>query len=664
MPAWRVFELTKRGSSSVQEPLWTPSPERVASSQLTHFMRRVSKRRRVTLSDYDALHAFSISERAAFWEAFWRFADIRASNRVSQILGPSDAMPGADWYVGAELNYAENMLFRAEDGPAIIAHAEGQERRVVTWPDLRVQVARTANALRAAGVEKGDRVAGFVANCPEAIIGLLASASIGAIWCSCSPDFGVRGVLDRFGQIEPKVLFAVDGYRYGGKEIDCLDKIAETVAELPTLQQTVIIPYLEQNPKTDKCQFVTIKDFQKDQPDEIDFEQVEFAHPLYILFSSGTTGVPKAIVHSTGGVLLQHAKELRLQSDVGPGDRLYFFTTCGWMMWNWLASGLVAGATLVLYDGSPFHPDGMAQFRIAADEGVTHFGAGAKFYDAIRKGGLRPRDEVDLSSLRTMLSTGSPLVAETFDYLYDAVQPDMHLASISGGTDIVSCFVLGNPNGPVWAGEIQAPGLGMAVEVWDEKGRSVIGQKGELVCTRAFPAMPVAFWNDPDGARYHKAYFDRFPGVWNHGDYAERTVNGGFIIHGRSDAVLNPGGVRIGTAEIYRQVETIDEVVEAVCVGQDWDDDVRVVLFVRLADGSSLTDEVIDKVRVTIRTNCSPRHVPAKVIAVDDIPRTRSGKIAEIAVRDVIHDRPVENTEALANPESLDLYRGLVDLTT
>ncbi len=646
----------------MEEPIWQPSAERVAGTQLTRFAARLNRKSRRDIRAYDALHAFSISDRATFWETFWRFADIRSSRRAETVLENGDAMPGARWFVGSRLNYAENLLFRGEDGPAIIAHGEGIDRREISWPELREQVARTANALRAAGVEPGDRVAGFVANIPEAIIAFLASASIGAVWSSCSPDFGARGVLDRFGQIEPKVLFAVDGYRYGGKEIDCLPKIAEIAGALPSVERLVIIPFLKQNPEVEPLQAVTLADFQADQPDEQDFEQVAFDHPLYILYSSGTTGVPKAIVHGTGGALLQHAKEHRLQGDLGPDDTLYFFSTCGWMMWNWLVSGLVTGATLVLYDGSPFHPDGMMQFRIAADEGVTHFGAGAKFYDALRKQGVRPRDEVDLSALRTMYSTGSPLVAEAFDYLYDAVQPDMHLASVSGGTDIVSCFVIGNPNGAVWRGEIQAPGLGMAVEVWDDKARSLVGQKGELVCTRAFPVMPLSFWNDPDGARYRGAYFERFPGIWNHGDYAERTAHGGFIIHGRSDAVLNPGGVRIGTAEIYRVVEAMDEVTEAVCVGQEWDGDVRVVLFVRLAEGVELTDELIAEIRGNIRTNCTPRHMPAKVIAVGDIPRTMSGKIAEIAVRDVIHGKEVANTEALANPEALKLYEGLAEL--
>ena len=644
-------------------PIWQPTPERVQSALITRFLARVNKRRRDKLAGYDALHAWSVADRPAFWKALWDFAGIRASEPAASVL-ENDAMPGAVWFKGARFNYAENLLFRGQEGPAIVAHAEGADRRELSWDGLRGQVARTANGLRAAGVAPGDRVAGFVANGPEAIVAFLAAASVGAIWTSCSPDFGARGVLDRFGQVEPKVLFAVDGYRYGGKEIDCLGKIAEIAGALPSLEKLVVIPFLNAEPDIAPLQAVSLAGFQADQPEALTFEQVPFDHPLYILFSSGTTGVPKAIVHCCGGALLQHAKEHLLQGDLRAGDRLYFFTTCGWMMWNWLVSGLVAGATLVLYDGSPFHPDGLAQFRIAAEEGVTHFGAGAKYYDAIRKEGLRPAEACDLSALRGLFSTGSPLVAEAFDHLYETVGADIHLASISGGTDIVSCFVLGNPIGPVRRGEIQAAGLGMAVEVWDEKGRAVVGRKGELVCTRAFPVMPIGFWNDPDGARYRAAYFERYPGLWNHGDYAERTAHGGFVIHGRSDAVLNPGGVRIGTAEIYRQVEGFEEVLEAVCVGQEWDDDVRVVLFVRLREGVALDEDLVTRIRTHIRTNCSPRHMPAKVLAVDDIPRTMSGKIAEIAVRDVIHGRPVANTEALANPGALALYEKLEALAS
>ena len=499
---------------------------------------------------------------------------------------------------------------------------------------------------------------------PEAVAVMLATNAIGAIWSSCSPDFGVNGVLDRFGQIEPKVLFTADGYFYNGKQLDSLGRVAEALAQLPTVERQIVIPYTTDTPDLDVLpNAVTLGDFIAPHPArDIPFKQLPFDHPLYILYSSGTTGAPKCIVHGQGGVLLQHLKEHRLHADVKRDDRLFYFTTLGWMMWNWLVSGLASEATLLHYDGSPFHPDGNVLFDFAQDTRMTHFGTSAKYIDAVKKAGLEPAKTHDLSTIRAMFSTGSPLVAESFDFVYQSVKPDLCLSSISGGTDIVSCFVLGNPTGPVWRGEIQAKGLGMDVHVYDDQAASVIGEKGELVCASPFPCMPIHFWNDADGARYRAAYFERFPNIWCHGDYAEFTDHGGMIIYGRSDAVLNPGGVRIGTAEIYRQVEQMDEVEEGLAIGQDWDDDVRVVLFVRLRAGAALDDDLTDRIRARIRQNCTPRHVPARVVKVDDIPRTKSGKIVELAVRDVVHGRPVKNVEALANPEALDLFRDREEL--
>ena len=542
--------------------------------------------------------------------------------------------------------------------------AENGERRELSWRQLFDAVERLATALRADGVGVGDRVAGLLPNLPETVIGLLATSSLGAIWSSCSPDFGARGVLDRFGQIEPKVLLTVDGYRYGGKVIDLAPKVAEIIASLPSLVRTVEVHFLDRNrPAAGHEGAVLWDDYLDAEPEPLTFAQLPFDHPLFVLYSSGTTGQPKAIVHGQGGTLLQHIKEHRLHTDLRPGERLFYFTTCGWMMWNWLVTGLASEATLILFEGSPFHPGPQALWDVAAEEKVHVFGTSAKYIDALKKAGLRPKETHDLQQLRALLSTGSPLVPESFDYVYGAIKDDLQLSSISGGTDIVSCFVLGNPAGPVRRGEIQMRGLGLAVEVVDEQGEAVREQKGELVCSRPFPCMPVSFWNDPDGERYRKSYFDRFPNVWCHGDYAEITDAGGIIIHGRSDAVLNPGGVRIGTAEIYRVVEQIPEILESICVGQDWEGDVRVVLFVRLRDGATLDEALEGQIRGRIRQNCTPRHVPARILAVADIPRTMSGKITELAVRDVIHGRPVKNTEALANPEALELYRDLPELS-
>jgi len=643
-------------------PLWTPSPERVARTRLAQFMQQAGH------GNYAALHRWSIDEREAFWNLLWDFCAVRGE-KGAKTLVDGERMPGARFFPEGRLNFADNLLRARDDGDALVFWGEDKVRRKLSRRALYDLVSRMAQALAAAGVKKGDRIAGYLPNLPESIAATLATASLGAIWSSCSPDFGVQGVLDRFGQIEPKVLFCADRYLYGGKEFATLDKVAEILAQLPSVARCVVIPYEPQAPERAGAgtlpNGVTLEDFVAPfAARDIAFEAVEFNHPLYILYSSGTTGVPKCIVHGTGGTLLQHLKEHQLQSDVQPGDRLFYFTTLGWMMWNWLVSGLASNATLLLYDGSPFVSRGRIVFDLADAEGMTQLGTSAKYIDAIAKVGVEPRRTHRLAALRAVLSTGSPLMPEGFDYVYDKIKPDVCLSSISGGTDIVSCFVLGNPVGPVWRGEIQAPGLGMAVEVFDANGRSVIGEKGELVCTKAFPSMPVGFWNDADGAKYRAAYFEKYPNVWRHGDWCELTRHGGMIIYGRSDAVLNPGGVRIGTAEIYRQVEAFDEVVESIVVGQDWEGDVRVVLFVKLREGCALDDALIAKIKRRIRDSTTPRHVPAKVLQVADIPRTKSGKIVELAVRDVIHGRAVKNVEALANPEALEHYRNRGELAT
>jgi len=638
-----------------EAPLWQPTPDRAAATLLARFMQRAGRR------SYAELHRWSVERREEFWSLVWDFCDVRGK-RTGPVLVNGDRMPGAQWFPQARLNFAENLLRRRDAADAIVFWGEESVKRHFTHAQFYALVSRLAQALRAAGVRKGDRVAGYLPNLPEAIAATLASASIGAIWSSCSPDFGVQGVLDRFGQIEPKVLFCADGYRYGGKEFDSLDKVREILPRLPSVQHCVVVPYVG---RAGPGPGVALEQFIAPYAEhEIAFEQVDFNHPLYILYSSGTTGVPKCIVHGTGGTLLQHLKEHQLQSDVRPGDRLFYFTTLGWMMWNWLVSGLASGATLLLYDGSPFLGRGRVLFDFADAEGMTHFGTSAKYVDAIAKLNLKPRETHKLDKLRIMLSTGSPLVAEGFDYVYANIKQDLCLSSISGGTDIVSCFVLGNPVGPVWRGEIQAKGLGMAVEVFDESGRALASGKGELVCTRSFPSMPIGFWNDADGSKYRAAYFEKYANVWWHGDWCEETAHGGLVIYGRSDAVLNPGGVRIGTAEIYRQVEQLGEVVEAIVIGQEWEGDVRVVLFVKLAEGSKLDNALVAKIKQRIRDNTTPRHVPAKILEVADIPRTKSGKIVELAVRDVVHGRAVKNLEALANPEALELFRNRGELAS
>ena len=640
-------------------PLWTPNPSRIAASNLARFMAPLG------LATFDAALRFSVDEPEAFWSAVWDFCGVKASQRGERVLVDGAKMPGAKFFPDARLNYAENLLRKSDDTDALVFWGEDKVRRRMSWAELGKAVARLHRAFAQAGVRAGDRVCAIVPNMPEAIVCFLAASSLGAIWSSCSPDFGERGILDRFGQIAPKILITCDGYYYAGKTIRMAEKVGHVLNELKSVETALVIDYLgeaeavaKQLPHGEALE--AFASLHSDAP--IVFAQLPFDHPLYILYSSGTTGIPKCIVHSAGGILLKHLSEHVLNTDTKPGDKLFYFSTCGWMMWNWLVSGLAAGATLLLYDGSPFHPSERVLFDYADEEGMTIFGTSAKYIDAVKKSGLQPRETHTLSALRAMLSTGSPLSAESFDFVHAGIKADMQLASISGGTDICGCFVGGNPLSPVWRGEIQGPMLGMAVDVYDEQGAPVRGEKGELVCVKPFPSMPIMFWNDPEGAKYHNAYFARFPNIWCHGDFAEITAHGGMIIHGRSDATLNPGGVRIGTAEIYAQVEQVPEVIEAIAIGQDWDNDVRVVLFVRLKGGAALDEALVAKIRKQIRDGASPRHVPAKIVSVADIPRTKSGKITELAVRDVVHGREVKNKEALANPEALDLYKDIAAL--
>ncbi len=646
-----------------ESPLWAPSQERIGDANLTRFMTDVGTRQGLTFEGYDALYDWSVAEPVAFWREVWRFCGLIGDDPGEISLVDGDKMPGAQFFPEARVNFAENLLRRRDDSEAIVFWAEDKVKRRMSWRELGDSVSRLQQALKAESVGPGDRVAGYMPNMPETVIAMLATTSLGAIWSSCSPDFGIQGVLDRFGQIEPKMLFCPDGYFYNGKVIETLGRTGEFLAELPSVAKTVVVPLIDADPAGYPASAVGWQDFLAPyQPTEIGYTRLPFNSPLYIMYSSGTTGKPKCIVHGIGGTLIKHLKEHRLQCDVKRVDRIFYFTTCGWMMWNWLVSALASEATLLLYDGSPFKPGPEVLFDFAQAERMTHFGTSAKYIDALNKAGFDAKAGHDLSRLRVMASTGSPLVPEGFDYVYRHIKQDLCLSSIAGGTDIISCFMLGNPIGPVWRGEIQKRGLGMAVEVWDDEGHPVVGEKGELVCAKPFPSMPIAFWNDPDGERYRAAYFERYPGVWHHGDYVELTEHGGVIVFGRSDATLNPGGVRIGTAEIYRQVERLDEVEESIVIGQDWQDDVRVVLFVRLRPGISLDESLETRIKQQVRSGCTPRHVPARVVEVGDIPRTKSGKIVELAVRDTVHGRTVKNKEALANPEALELYRDLPQL--
>ena len=650
--------MSDSAPSKTDQPLWTPSEERKNASHLTAFTKRTEK----NFAGYEDIWRWSIDEMGDFWSEFWDYADI-IGDKGNIALTDEDKMPGAKFFPESRLNWGENMLRRRDDGTAIIFRDEKGRERELTFKELAGKVSQFQQFLKVAGVQEGDRVAGYMPNLPETIIAAVAAASIGAVWSSASPDFGVQGIVDRFGQIEPKILISVDGYFYNGKTIDCLAKIKEVLPKIPGITKAVIIPFVNDAPDLsgiDKA--VSYNEILNTYPaKEPDFVRVAFNHPLFIMFSSGTTGIPKCIVHGHGGALLIHTKEHQLQCDIKKDDRVFYFTTCGWMMWNWQISALASGATLLLYDGSPFYPKPEMLWDYTSRHQCTLFGTGAKYIDALKSHGFRPGDHYDLSHLKTITSTGSPLVHESFDYVYDAIKKDVHLASIAGGTDIISCFMIGNPISPIWRGEIQGAGLGYAMDVYDEHGKPMPpgAGSGEMVCTKPFPCMPVYFWNDVNGERYHKAYFDRFPNIWCHGDWMERTEHGGYIIHGRSDATLNPGGVRIGTAEIYRQVEQVPEVEESIAVGYTANDDEQVILFVRLKDGKTLNDDLVSRIKKQIKDGASPRHVPAKVLQVTDIPRTKSNKIVELAVREVIHGRPVKNVEALANPEALELYKNL-----
>lgn len=659
------MHMTAQPAENAQEkPLWEPSQDFIENSLLFDFMQKVNAKTGQNFSDYQSLFQWSIENSAEFWDMLWDYCGV-IGDKGDTVLANEEDIIRAVFYPNGRINLAENMLQKRSDETAIIFRNENKQERSLSFNEFYDEVSKWQQAFIKAGIQEGDRIAGYLPNMPETIITMLAAASLGAIWSSASPDFGAQGVIDRFGQIGPKIMITVDSYYYNGKTIDCVPKLEEICQTIESLEQVVVLPFTDQKPDLGSIRnAVSVDDYlSKFSPQEITFKRVDFNHPLFIMFSSGTTGVPKCIVHGHGGTLLQHLKEHRLQSDIKDGDRVFYFTTCGWMMWNWLVTAIGSGATLLLFDGSPFYPDGNVLWDFTADHKCTYFGTSAKYIDALKTHGLSPKDTHDLSHMRTIGSTGSPLVHESFDYVYGHIKDDTHLASIYGGTDIISAsFGNGNPISPVYRGQIQGPALATAVEIFDENGKRIMGQAGELVCTRPFPSRPVGFWNDPDGKRYHGAYFETYQNVWHHSDWVEETPQSGLIVHGRSDATLNPGGVRIGTAEIYRQVEQVEDVVESICVGQDWDGDVRVVLFVVLKDGVTLDEALIKDIKTRIRTGASPRHMPAKVIAISDIPRTKSGKITEIAVRDVIMGRPIKNMEALANPEALDLYKDLDEL--
>ncbi len=645
-----------------REIIWKPSDERIRATEMYRYMRYVNETRRRDFSDYADLYRWSTDDIPDFWRSIWDFMEVIHSRGYDDVLVDGEKMPGARWFPGATLNFAENLLRYRDERIALVFRSENGSRRQMSYGELFSAVERCAAGMRAMGIRSGDRIAGFMPNMPETAVAMLAAASIGALWSSCSPDFGIKGVLDRFGQIRPRLIFTADGYFYNGKTVDSLDRMRHILESLPSIEKVVVVPYTDERPDISVVPHaVHYADFTASR-EPIVFEQLPFEHPLYIMYSSGTTGLPKCMVQGAGGILLHQMKELRLHSDLKRDDVIFYFTTCGWMMWNWLVCSLSLGATIVLFDGSPFHPNPSALFKMAGEEEISIFGTSARYIAAIEKENVRPARDFDLSALKALLSTGSPLAVDGFDYVYREIKRDLCLSSISGGTDINGCFALGNPMGPVYRGELQCRGLGMKVEAFGEDGKPVTGEKGELVCTAPFPSMPIHFWDDPDGSKYHKAYFDVYPGVWRHGDFIVVTESGGVVIYGRSDATLNPGGVRIGTAEIYRQVETIKEVHDSLVVGQSWENDVRVVLFVKLKEGRTLTDELAARIRKTVRDNTTPRHVPAKIIAIDDIPYTINMKKVELAVKNIIEGRPVTNRDALANPQALELYRDLAEL--
>ncbi|MCF8144027.1 MAG: acetoacetate--CoA ligase [Deltaproteobacteria bacterium] len=642
--------------------LWQPSKERIRSTNMYRFMMFVNERYQKDFAEYAPLYQWSIDNIPDFWASMWEFAGIKASRPYTRVVNDVTKMPGARWFQGAELNFAENLLRYRDDRVALIFKGEDQAPIRMTYKELYDEVARVAAPLKEAGVQPGDRVAGFMPNMPQTVIAMLAATSLGATWSSCSPDFGIKGVLDRFGQIKPKVLFTANGYSFKGKKFDSLGRVSDILKEIPSIEKVIVVPYTEEDPdigRLDRAVAYNAFKSKGDTPPEIEFRQLPADHPLYIMFTSGTTGLPKCMVQSAGGILLHHMKELMLHTDLKRDDTIFYFTTCGWMMWNWLTSSLSVGATLVLFDGNPFHPDPGALWKMAQDEKVTIFGTSAGYIAAIQNEGVTPGKTYDLSPLKAVLSTGSPLSVEGFEYIYSEVKQDLQLASISGGSDINGCFAAGNPMGPVYAGELQCRCLAMKVEAFDENGQPVINQQGELVCTAPSPSMPIYFWDDPDGKKYHAAYFDVYPNIWRHGDFIEINDRGGVVIYGRSDATLNPGGVRIGTAEIYRQVEGMDEIDDSLVVGQEWKGDVRVILFVKMAEGHALTDELKNRIRTTLRQNASPRHVPAKIIETPAVPYTLNMKKVELAVKKVIEGKPVLNKDALSNPEALDFYGDL-----